>query len=108
MEKRRALLGAMLLLATSAARATDIGVTGQTLVISDKHAALGKSKVVFKIKDAAVAKGADGNPALLNATLDVFYTDRPCNFARLRLPGSSTCRSGRPARSRTPRRAARS
>jgi hypothetical protein len=81
---RTVLLCAILLLAASAARATDIGVTGQTLVISDKRAASGKSKVVFKIKDAAVAKGADGNPALLNATLDIFYTDRPCKFARLR------------------------
>jgi hypothetical protein len=89
MQHRRGLLGLLcliLLTGASAARATDIGVKGQRLIIRDNVAASGSAKVVFKIKDAAVAKGADGNPALLSGTLDIFYTDRPCNFARFRLP----------------------
>jgi hypothetical protein len=70
------LLAAVSLLAPSA-RAADVGVSGLKLIIVDKTASSGSAKVIFVTKDAGVAKGAEGDPALLDADVSFFYTDRP-------------------------------
>ena len=83
--RRTAFLCSIALLAGSAVYAADVGVAGHSLIITDNRAASGKAKVVLKIKDAGIAKGGDGDPALLSDTLEIFYSDHPCNFARFHL-----------------------
>jgi pimeloyl-ACP methyl ester carboxylesterase len=73
-----AILSTAFVLAPPAARAQDVGVVGTKLVIVDKIATTGKAKTVFVTKgDPDIAKGVDGDPALLEGTLEVFYTDEP-------------------------------
>jgi pimeloyl-ACP methyl ester carboxylesterase len=63
-------------LVTTAAWAQDAGVTGTKLVIVDKLAATSKAKTVFVTKgDPDIGKGVEGDPALLEGTLEVFYED---------------------------------
>jgi hypothetical protein len=57
--------------------ATDTGLAGKKLVIVDKEALANKAKVVYVAKDAAVDKGAGGDPADLEGDFAVFYTDQP-------------------------------
>ena len=58
--------------------AQDVGVSGTKLVIVDKTATTGTAKTVFVTKgDPNIAKGIDGDPALLEGALEVFYTDAP-------------------------------
>ena len=77
--------GAALLFA-GAAGAADLGVAGRKLIVIDKLAAAGKAKVVFVSKgDPGIQKGPGGDPADLDGSFEVFYTDAPANFARLRL-----------------------
>ena len=57
--------------------ASDTGLAGKKLVIVDKQALANKAKVVYVAKDAAVAKGAGGDPGDLESDFQVFYTDQP-------------------------------
>lgn len=80
MSIRFALIPTTLALACAAAPAAaiDAGVPGTKLVIVDKIAATGKAKTVFVTKgDPDIQKGVDGDPALLEGSLEVFYTDAP-------------------------------
>jgi pimeloyl-ACP methyl ester carboxylesterase len=71
-------LAAALLVPAARTLAADGGVPGTKLVVVDKIAATGKAKTVFVAKgDADIAKGVDGDPALLEGRLEVFYTDAP-------------------------------
>jgi pimeloyl-ACP methyl ester carboxylesterase len=66
------------LIAVPTAKAQDAGVPGTKLVIVDKLASTGRAKTVFVSKgDPGIAKGVDGDPALVEGTLEVFYTDAP-------------------------------
>ncbi|HWP65319.1 MAG TPA: hypothetical protein VNO26_05345 [Candidatus Limnocylindria bacterium] len=69
---------AALLCAAAPAGAIDVGVPGTKLVIVDKLATTGKAKTVFVSKgDPDIAKGPEGDPALIEGGLEVFYTDTP-------------------------------
>ena len=75
---RTFLIAAALLGAPLHALAQDAGVPGTKLVIVDKIAATGKAKTVFVTKgDPDITKGIDGDPALIEGSLEVFYTDTP-------------------------------
>jgi hypothetical protein len=81
-------LFALLVALTCAARAqaADLGVTVDKLVITDNTAGHRPSRLTYRSRnDAGIQKGAAGNPALLDGTLEVYYTDQPCNFAKLSL-----------------------
>jgi hypothetical protein len=55
---------------------TGVGITGTKLVIVDKQALAGRAKVVYVSKlDPGIDKGAEGDPAELSGTFEVFYTD---------------------------------
>lgn len=66
--------------------AADSPVLGKKLVITDTTPKNGKSKAVFIVKDAGVAKGAAGDPALLDGSLQFFYVDSPANESTMLLP----------------------
>jgi len=69
--------------------AADIGVSGLKLIIVDKTATGGGAKVVFVSKDAGIVKGAEGDPAELDANVSVFYTDRQDVNAGFLMPAGS-------------------
>jgi hypothetical protein len=68
------------------ALAVDIPVAGKKLTIVDKTAINGTAKISSLQKDPAVNKGAGGNPALLNGTLEIFYTSSSTGGAFLPMP----------------------
>ncbi len=55
---------------------TDVPVAAKKLLLIDKPSS-GKSKLVLVAKDGAIAKGAGGNITLVDAALDVFYSNTP-------------------------------
>ncbi|MCW5889815.1 MAG: hypothetical protein KIT14_04620 [bacterium] len=60
------------LLSAATSGAANVPIAGGKLTVVSKGAA-GKAKVVFVVKDAAVAKGPGRDPARIAATLDVAY-----------------------------------
>ncbi|MFQ5515577.1 MAG: DUF3089 domain-containing protein [Myxococcota bacterium] len=78
----------ILCLAAGSTFAADAGVAGRKLVILDPGAGSGRSRLVFMAKhDGGIQKGPSGDPALLDATLEVFYGDAPeAARARFEMP----------------------
>jgi hypothetical protein len=58
--------------------AADAGIPADRLEITDLSGTSGTGSVRYLARlDPGIQKGASGPPSLLDATLDVFYTDRP-------------------------------
>lgn len=92
MTSRRLFLLAFLA-STSPVSAADVGITGAKLVVVDDPVA-GVERLAFRAKgDAGIQKGPDGAPTALDATLEVVYGDKPCNYAFHSLPSGSGWRS---------------
>src|SRR5262245_60766608 len=84
----RALSGILLLLgAATAARATDIPVTGLKLVVIDKTVAPGSAKAVFVAKDPSVTKGSGDSLIFLGADLGIAYDTTRAAFYMPSGPG---------------------
>src|SRR5262245_24009732 len=66
---------AVTLALASVSNANDVGVSGQKLILFDRA---GRHKAVYVSKlDPGIQKGAGGDPTLLDATFEWFYTDAP-------------------------------
>ncbi len=72
--------------APALANAADVGVTAKKVIIVDKTALNGTSKLVIKSKDGAVTAGPSGDPAELTGLVRIFYTDNSANGSNLDLP----------------------
>ena len=70
----------------STALAADIGISADKLLIIDKTAVNGTSKVIFVSHDPNISKGTADDPAEIEATLHIYYDDAPANDALFRLP----------------------
>jgi hypothetical protein len=70
---RRSWVFAIVISAAAMARAADVGIVPKKLVVVDKRAASGTSKVVFVARDPAITKGAGLDPADISARLVVDY-----------------------------------
>lgn len=60
------------------ALAEDVPVFARKLLLLDKA---GAARMAYLAKDSAITVGAAGDPALLSATLEIFYSDDPANRA---------------------------
>ncbi len=80
-------LGLAVGLVAGPGRAADAGVAGKKLVLIDRLASRGTAKLEYVASDAEIQKGADGDPGLLDARLEVFYGDIPgAGGSRLDMP----------------------
>ena len=66
----------MVAMGASTAQADDVGIAVKRLIITDLYAKNGTGRVTYLARlDNGIQKGVSGDPKLLDATLDIFYTD---------------------------------
>jgi hypothetical protein len=83
----------LVMLSCGAAQAADIGVAGGRLVVRDTTAVNGRASVTYSLRNQpGIQKGPAGSTTNLEATIEVFYTDDPCNGSKFILPPGASWR----------------